>query len=205
MKKTTLVGILAVSVSSFAVAEGNFTGFSVGTELSSTKHTFEIPGFGVSANSSNKASIGVFGQYGFDFAGDFVGIGEIKLRTGGSKASSKTCYETTRYGAACFGTPISKETFNIGIAYLQGYRVADSILPYIKIGGEISSFDLGKKVSQYTEGSSLFGVAYGAGIKYALTENVEAGVEYTQTRLRNVESDIKAKVNKIALNVAYRF
>ncbi|OOF54875.1 porin family protein [Rodentibacter genomosp. 2] len=192
MKKTTLVGILAVSVSSFAVAEGNFTGFAVGIELSSTKHTFEIPGFGVSANSSNKASIGVFGQYGFDFAKDFVGIGEVKLRTGGSETSNA-------------GSSVSKETFNIGIAYLQGYRVTDSILPYVKIGAEISSFDLGEEVSRYVEGSNLFGVAYGAGVKFALTNNLEAGVEYTQTRLRNVESDIKAKVNKIALNVAYRF
>ncbi|OOF65634.1 porin family protein [Rodentibacter sp. Ppn85] len=192
MKKTILVGILAVSVSGFAVAEGNFTGFAVGTELSSTKHTFEIPDLGINANSSNKASIGVFGRYGFDFKKDFVGIGEIKLRTGGSETSDED-------------GSISKEKFNVGIAYLQGYRVTDNILPYVKIGAEVSSFDFGEEVSQYVEGSNLFGVAYGAGVKFTLSENLEAGVEYTQTRLRNVESDIKAKVNKIALNVAYRF
>lgn len=201
MKKVALLGVIALSITSSVMAD-NFTGFALGAEVGSGKHNFQILNEDFEVSGSKAKNLSVFARYGFDFAGNFVGMPEIKLGTGGSKTQNK------------WGETVSKEKYNFSIAYLQGYRITDSILPYVKIGAKISSFDVNEEAIQRAigsyrrveiEGSSLFGVTYGGGVKFAFNENVELGIEYTKTKLRNINSDVKAQSNNIGFNVAYRF
>lgn len=215
--KKTLLSLLFVASCQTAMANEHFTGGFLGGELSSTKQSFSIPyselGYSsyydryqgnYTADSSRSTGIGIFGGYSFDFAGDFVGAVEGTLRSGGATTKDKN------------GERVTKELFNVGVAYLQGYRI-NNVLPYVKVGVEASGFDLkdlpisSSSYSQQTEDSfAAWGIGYGAGVRYAFNENIESGLEYRKVNLRGNASSVndgkvKIKSNSTALKVAYRF
>lgn len=205
MKKTMLATALLLGLVGTSNANENFTGWYVGGELSSTKHSFSVPyselGYSsingkFSTNGSRAFGIGVFGGYGFDFLGDFVGQAELKLRTGGSSTKNE------------LGETVSKEVLHLSLAYLQGYRI-NNIMPYIKIGVGGSSFDMNEDAIPMTSDRTLvnsgaLGFGYGVGVKYAFNPNLEAGVEYYKASLSG-ENSLKFKTDIFSLGVNYRF
>lgn len=205
MKKIAIASVLLSGLVHSAFAQETFTGWYVGGELSSTKHSFSVPyselGYSsttgnFSTNGSQSVGIGVLGGYGFDFLGDFVGQAELKLRTGGSSTKN------------AWGETVSKEDFQLSLSYLQGYRI-NNFLPYVKVGVVGSSFSMNENAIPMTSDRTLVnsgarGFGYGVGVKYAISDNLEAGVEYYKANL-SAENSIKFKTNTASANLSYRF
>lgn len=199
-KKTILLALLCSSYP--AIAYNDFTGNSLGITLEHTTHDLSIPsdyvygGTDFNVNSASKGiSVGLLYSYGFDFAGDFIGQIEGKIRTGGSTTKNKV------------GEQVSKEKFHSSISYLQGYRI-DQILPYIKAGLAVSTYQMNKNAiptRSYVEvqDGGAIGFGYGAGVKYGVDDNFILGIEYYQTDLRSGESKFKTK--SLSLTGLYSF
>lgn len=204
MKKIAIAALFSLGLANMASASDNFTGWFVGGEINSTKQEFSIPyselGYhqiqgNLTATSSRQLGIAILGGYGFDFAGDFVGQIEGKIRSGGTKTKA-------------YGETVSKEDFSMSVAYLQGYRISPQMLPYIKVGVSGSSFTMNNDItanSNYKfEDSGAVGIGYGLGFKYAITPDVELGVEYYKANLK-AKNNIKFKSDTVAVNAVYRF
>lgn len=195
---------ICLSVPAFAKAT-SFTGFYLGGEVTTTKHTFSVPyselgyssiGGNFTANGSNGTRFGVKTGYGFNLgATDFVGQAEASLAFSNAETKSE------------LGT-VTKEQFTTSIAYLQGYRLAGSFLPYVKVSLNVSSFDVNNDAvygnRAVIENSGAYGFGLGAGMKYAATPNFDIGIEYHKADLRG-KNDIKIKTNNVALSGVYHF
>lgn len=148
--------------------------------------TFTGVGVGVDLTSAKYKVNGVKGKqstgpalvadYGIDYGNNFVGIPQVKAKIGSTKV---------RGGV--------KQKTKYTLAYQQGYRVSSDLLPYAKV-----------EVTQSKVGTANYrGYGYGAGVKYALSNNVEVGGEYTRTNLK--KNGNKLKGNEFTANVGYRF
>lgn len=199
MKKITL-GLFALAVATSANAKGNFEGWFVGAEINSTKHSLELDYVpynyyynrdDIPTSSNKKTGFAILGGYGFSFgSSDFVGQIETKYRTGGTTFSKD-------------GHEFLKEKSVFQISYLQGYRLANNFLPYIKVTGAVHSFQ-GDGIAFNNDGGT-FGGGAGIGLKYSVNENLEVGAEYLHIQLRDVGNDVKLKTNTIGLSASYRF
>lgn len=115
-------------------------------------------------------------DYGFDQGNELVGLVEGKAKLGSTKI---------------FNDTKQKSQFSLG--YKQGYRIAD-VMPYAKINYNVSKVgDIG----------SFKGFGYGAGVKYAVSSNIEVGAEYTRENLKRKGDKLKG--NAFAGSVGYRF
>ena len=86
----------------------------------------------------------------------------------------------------------------IYVSYVQGYRLTDNALAYGKVGYHYGRFDnLGAKRN------NMNGLGYGVGAKYAVTQNVEVGAEWEQTRYK--KDNLKVHNNSYMATVGYRF
>jgi len=94
-----------------------------------------------------------------------------------------------------------KEGFSSSISYLQGYKITDAIMPYAKVSYDLVYFNTEEN---HISSGFAHGVGFGGGVKFAVSEHLELGVEYTRMNLEG-DSDIKIKGDNIALNLGYRF
>ena len=116
-------------------------------------------------------------DYGMDYGHNLVGLVEGKAKLGSSKI---------------FNDVKQKTQFSAG--YLQGYRVLPDLLPYAKLNYSVSKVgDIG----------SFKGFGYGAGVKYAVSNDIEIGAEYLRSNLKH--SGTKLKGNAFSASAAYRF
>lgn len=198
MKKITL-GLLALALASGVNAKGNFEGWYLGADIHSTSlsltelsypysyHYTDIKG---NEKGNKKTGVSISGGFGWSYGSSNIMTQiETKYRTGGSTISAN-------------GYDLIKEDGGFSLSWLQGYRVAEKFLPYIKIGGAVHNM---KGDGVIFNDGGVFGITYGAGLKYAVTENIETGVEFTQTQLRDVDSYVKFKANTLNFGVSYRF
>ncbi|OZN24460.1 hypothetical protein CFY87_08280 [Actinobacillus seminis] len=186
------------STSAIAAEKSAFTGFYFGGELSSVKQEFSVPYSELGyvqegkfiANGSRGTRFGVVTGYGFDMGGNFVGLGEAGISVSNVK------------------TKVTKEQFATSLAYLQGYRIANKVLPYVKVSVNASSFDINNEAipSHYAviENSGAFGFGIGGGIRANLSDNFDVGIEYNQYTLKG-KDDIKIKTKSVALTAVYHF
>lgn len=184
--KKLLATTLLLAVPFAASATGNFTGWHVGGELNTVKYTMhgEMQG-----HSSQGAGIAVLGGYGFDFGHNFIGIVEAKVKAGNAKITDEN-------------NEVLKEKYQVSVAYLQGYRINDNILPYIKVGASASYLD---HSNDGYENNGIRGFDYGAGVKYAVNENISVGVDFTRHNLHGQDNEIKFRGNQFGFNVTYHF
>lgn len=201
--KKTIFALLALGAVGSASANTTFTGWFVGAEVNTTKHKFSVPKSSVyagnsgeySAKGSHKAGVAVVGGYSFQYGNsDFVGQVEGKIRTGGSKSKLD-------------GQAVSKEKYGASITYVQGYRL-NNVMPYLKVSANNSAFTTNDDVLCATncriDNQAARGIGYGAGVKYAIDQNVEVGAEYHRANLKGRQG-IKLKTETISANAAYRF
>ncbi len=148
--------------------------------------TFTGIGVGVDVTSAKYKINGVKGKqstgpaivadYGIDYGNNWVGIPQVKAKIGSTKV---------RGGV--------KQKTKYTLAYQQGYRVGSDLLPYAKV-----------EVAQSKVGTANYrGYGYGAGVKYAVSNNIEVGGEYTRTNLK--KNGNKLKGNEFTANIGYRF
>lgn len=193
--KKIILGLFTLAIATGANAQDNFEGWFVGAEVHQTKLALtEILDTKIGDTKGNKKTgLGVSGGFGWSYgSSNLITQIEAKYRTGGSSISSSS-------GEHDF----VKENSSFSVSWLQGYRVADKFLPYIKVGGAAHSLQGDGEV--FNTDGGVFGGTYGVGLKYAVTENIETGAEYTQTQLRDFNNDVKFKVNTLNLGVSYRF
>lgn len=160
--------------------------FSAAASAAPVGHTFTGVGVGVDVTSAKYKINGAKGKqatgpalvvdYGVDMGNNFVGIGQMKAKIGKTKVLGN-----------------AKQKTKYTVAYQQGYRVGSDLLPYVKVEG-----------AQSKVGNRNFrGYGYGAGAKYALSNDVEVGAEYTRVNLK--KSGVKLRGNEFTANVGYRF
>jgi opacity protein-like surface antigen len=181
---TTFIVGSAVSATTLAAPAGQtFVGPSIGLQVNSEKYSVGD----TDADFKHFSSFNLIGDYGFDFGNDFVGLvqGSVQLGKSNKVASDDS------------GTLKRKNNFMIG--YAQGYRILPSLLPYIKL-----DYNFGKtKWSDTGDNFKVKGFGYGLGTKFAISQNVELGVEYMRHHLKADGDSFKS--NTFSFLVSYRF
>lgn len=188
MKKTILALSVLASATAMAAPVGQtFTGLGVGLDLTTTKYK----------NADKRATgVGVVVDYGFDYGNNLVGLVEGKVKLNSSKLVDR---KEDGYSWQV------KENARVSVSYLQGYRVLPDLLPYVKVGYTVTKI----KGEGKSENSSVSisdtasGFNYGLGVKYAVSSNVEMGVEYVRHSAKF--NGVNEKANTFGANVTYRF
>ena len=200
MKKTVLALALSLPmlISTNVFANNNdpydfndkFKGWFIGGEVNTARfNKFKIYNQNIDIPKvSRGVGINVIGGFGFSF-GNSNFIGHIQERVGFGNASLEG------YGEKL------KEGFSSSISYLQGYNITDAIMPYAKVSYDLVYFNTEEN---HISSGFAHGVGFGGGVKFAVSEHLELGVEYTRMNLEG-DSDIKIKGDNIALNLGYRF
>ncbi len=201
MKKISIAATVLLScMASGAMAQDTFTGFFMGGEVHHSKHSYDgmlsSTAQRETQKKSGKIGFGLLGGYGFNFGdSNFVGQTEVKLRTGGSKITSNNKL-------------LSKEKFSFSVGYLQGYRISNNFMPYLKVSLNRHDYDVDTtKIcdSCKIKGSGVIGFGTAVGVKYAVTDKFDVGVEYQKVFLRNIEGDIRFKPQSLSLSASYYF
>lgn len=149
--------------------------------------TFNGVGVGIDLTTIKYKSAGLEGKqatganlvvdYAIDYGDNFIGIAEAKAKLGSSKIFNDT-----------------KQKSQYSLGYEQGYRVLPDLLPYVKVNYSLSKVgDVG----------TFKGFGYGLGTKYAVSNDIEVGVEYLRSNLKY--SGTKLKGNAFSASAAYRF
>lgn len=126
-----------------------------------------------------KQAIGI--NFTLDYATDY-GRNLIGIIDGKAKLGSSNIFHDIK----------QKSQYSIG--YAQGYRLLPDILPYVKLHYSIS------KISDF---GSFKGIGYAIGVKYAISNDIEVGLEYSENNLKR--NGTKLKGNAIGTNLSYRF
>ena len=197
MKKTVYIALLSASclITNSVLAnndyydyERNFSGWLVGAETNVSKYDLKHYS---NMNSKSGMGLSVIGAYGFEF-GDSNFIGQLQERIGFGTSSIKDNDNGGRL----------KEKFSTGFSYLQGYRFANTLMPYVKLSYDFVYFDTDQ--ISWLEGHGAHGVGLGGGLKYTVTDDIEFGVEYTRQNIKG-SRDVKLKGDNVAVNLSYRF
>ncbi|MDH2998799.1 hypothetical protein A1D22_02880 [Pasteurellaceae bacterium LFhippo2] len=173
MKKLTLVALATLFSASAFAAPVGQTFTGVGAGVDLT--TVKYKSAGLQGKQATGASVIV--DYGMDYGNNLVGIVEGKVKAG----STKIFHDT-------------KQKSQYSVAYEQGYRVLPDLLPYAKVDYSVS------KVSNV---GTVQGFGIGAGAKYAVSNDVEVGVQYMRSNLRG--HGTKLNGNGYSATAAYRF
>lgn len=178
MKKTLLTALLLGSAAAATAApNGSFTGAAV--EVGAGLSRADIKNSGL--KEKNKADAVVRGGYNAQLGqSNWISGAEVSVKPLHRKVTADV-----------------KQKIDAGVSYVQGYRVADDVLAYGKVGYHYGKFDTpaGK--------TNMNGVGYGLGAKYAVMPNVEVGAEWEQTRYKKDEA--KVNNNSYMATVGYRF
>ncbi|MEG9544420.1 porin family protein [Mannheimia sp. HC-2023] len=160
--------------------------FSANLFAAPVGNTFTGVGVGVDVTTTKYNVDGVKGKdstgpvlvvdYGIDQGNNFVGVVQGKAKVGSTKVFSDV-----------------KQKNKYTVAYQQGYRVGSDLLPYVKV--DASSTKVGNETYR--------GFGLGAGVKYAVSSDVELTAEYTRDNLKR--SGTKLRGNSFTANATYRF
>lgn len=186
--KKALLTVLFLGVAAAASAEtglntnGTFTGGAVELGVGASKTTVKD----ANLDEKTKADMAIRGNYNTQF-GDSNWIGGAELAV---KPLHRTIADTPE-GAV-------KQKSDVGLSYIQGYRVTNDAMLYGKVG-----YHYGKFEDVDGENVHMNGVGYGLGAKYQVAPNVEVGAEWEQTRYK--KDDTKLHNNSYMATVGYRF
>ncbi|KMK51904.1 membrane protein [[Actinobacillus] muris] len=173
MKKLTLAVFTLLASNAVLAAPVGETFSGLGVGVDLT--TVKYKSAGLEGKQATGANLVV--DYGMDYGDQLVGVVEAKAKLGSTKIFNDV-----------------KQKSQFSVAYEQGYRVLPDLMPYAKVNYSLSKVgDIG----------SFKGIGYGAGAKYAVSNDIELGVEYLRSHLKH--SGTKLKGNAFSTNVSYRF
>ena len=173
MKKVTLIALAGIVSSSAFAAPVGDTFTGAGVGVDLTTVKYKSAGY----QGKQATGTNLIVDYGFDQGNGLVGLVEGKAKLGSTKVFNDV-----------------KQKSQYGVAYEQGYRVLPDLLPYAKVDYNISKVgDIG----------SFKGFGYGAGMKYAVSNDIELGVQYMRSNLKH--DGTKLKGNAYSATAAYRF
>lgn len=185
MKKSLLTVLLLGATAAASAAPGlNTVGSFTGPAVEAAAGVSKADVKNVNLNEDNEFDAAVRGSYNAQL-GDSNWIS-------GVEASLKPVHRTI--GETAFGDV--KQKADASVSYVQGYRVANDLMAYGKVGYHYGKFN--GAVDDH-----MNGVGYGAGLKYAVAPNVEVGGEWEQTRFK--KDDVKVNNNAFMATVGYRF
>lgn len=196
--------------------EATFTGGFLGGEINANKQDFSIPyselGYtrdgNLKAKSSSKTGLALLGGYGFDLGNNFIGTLEGKISITGTKVQAEG--DCTYYSYCSNEGTVSREYLNISMGYLQGYNIADTVMPYAKVSLNSAILDVTdlpyntSSVAKQSDVTGVYGFGYGFGAKLSLTPDLELGAEWLKTSMRGSNS-LKVRNKTTGMNLNYKF
>ncbi|WP_439238655.1 outer membrane beta-barrel protein [Lonepinella sp. BR2919] len=193
LKKLALLTAL-LGASNIALADNSdpYQGWFVGGGLNTSK--FDVSNdTGFSTSGSYAVGFEILGGYSFTFYDKFVGQAEAKLRISHSKSGID-------------GVDLFKEKYSTSLAYLQGYKVTEQFVPYVKLGIDVAQIDSDASIDRYIDGDTTSRFIYGIGAKYALNSHSVIGVEYTFADAPHQRTnELVAESNTFSLTYSYHF
>jgi outer membrane immunogenic protein len=209
MKKLPPLLLLVLALPVFADYNwtGPYLGLTAGVNRIETRNT--IPGYRPSVTpdiTSTNFAGGFKAGYNYQFNSKFLlGIEGNIIFTPGSKSDSLTGGDNSeRYSV--------KQDHVINVIAKAGYAF-DKLLPYIKAGYSNTRLsDL--NYTYWTEGakkSNHSGYILGAGLDYALKENIILGVDYSYTNYKDKSfvyggpNTLEPETNSLLGSVSYKF
>ncbi|WP_416191672.1 outer membrane protein [Neisseria sp. CCUG12390] len=186
MKKTLLTTLILTAAAAATAAplnqNGTFTGPAVEIGAGATKSDVK----NTNLNEDYEGDVAIRGSHTAQFGNsNWIGGAEIAV---------KPLHRTVATGTA----GDVKQKVDASVSYIQGYRLTDDVMAYGKVG-----YHYGKFKGPDDGSRNMNGVGYGAGVKYAVTPNVEVGAEWEQTRFK--KDDSKIHNNGFMATAAYRF
>lgn len=185
MKKLALIALTAATVSpAFA---GNFTGFGVGVEADFNKN--DVAYAGSTYTGKNDVGANVVGSYGIAHGNNLVSTVDAKAALGKVDIVDST---TTKIQ--------QKQAYSVG--YSLGYTgLHADLMPYAKVNYNLAQLESGGLKENVT------GFGWGVGAKYAFAPNLEANVEYIDSKLDKTVQGAKLERDghNVSAGITYRF
>lgn len=187
MKKIAIIALTSATLASPAFA-GNFAGFGLGAEANIANHDVKVNQ--TTLTGDNQVGANIVASYGFKHPQNLVSTVDAKVGVGGIDIVDSKGVKIEQ-----------KQSYSVG--YALGYTgLHDNFMPYAKVNYNVAKLE-SSLVGINTGDETVQGIGWGVGAKYKFTPNVEAGVEYMQSKLDkdNVERD----GHDINIGLTYRF
>lgn len=190
MKKLSMFAIAALCTA--PVFAANFTGFGVGVEADFHKHDVSSAGTKYSADRNTGANL--VGSYGIGHGYDLVSTVDAKVGLGGVDLVNQNNVKVEQ-----------KQSYSVG--YSLGYTgLHPNLMPYAKVNYNVAKLE--NTTGGVNNGDvNVKGFGWGVGAKYKFTPNIEAGVEYIDSKLDRSSNGVKTERDgqNVSLGVTYRF
>jgi opacity protein-like surface antigen len=204
MKRQFALCMLCLMASpTFAADKNGFSGFSVGFAAGGMHNSVDYSGY-IEGNSSSKNDyLGALNAgYGFAFGDSMV------LSVGASYVLGKSEFGETRYlDGAQSGVVKGKYKDHWSVYVAPGYRFAPDWLAY----GKLAYHEMKSEYSDSLVGSGEsrhHGIGYGAGVGYALSQNIDLNAEVQHVEFSRAHfalSSGKPAVTQYTVGINYRF
>lgn len=191
MKKIALIALTSATLASPAFA-GNFAGFGLGVEASINKH--DVSESNIKLAGDNEVGANLVGSYGFVHPNNLVSTIDAKIGLGATDIVDSNNIKVEQ-----------KQSYSVG--YALGYTgLHENFMPYAKVNYNVAKLE--GTVNGVNNGDvNVKGFGWGVGAKYKFTPNIEAGVEYIDSKLDRSADRIKTERDghNINLGLTYRF
>lgn len=191
MKKTALIALTSVAFAS-PVFAANFEGLGLGVEASVNKH--DVTEGSTRISGDNKTGANLVGSYGFKHPYDLVSTVDAKIGLGSVDIAQADNTKVEQ-----------KQSYSVG--YSLGYTgLNENFMPYAKVNYNFAKLE-GIENGVNNGDVNVNGFGWGVGAKYKFTPNVEAGVEYIDSKLDRSKDGIKTERDghNVNVGVTYRF
>lgn len=191
MKKTALIALTSVAFAS-PVFAADFAGLGLGVEASINKH--DVSEDNTTISGDNKTGANLVGSYGFKHPYNLVSTVDAKIGLGKVDIAEGNGIKVEQ-----------KQSYSVG--YALGYTgLHENFMPYAKVNYNFAKLE-GVENGVGNGDINVNGFGWGVGAKYKFTPNIEAGVEYIDSKLDRSKDGIKTERDGHNINVGltYRF
>lgn len=187
MKKLSLIAIATVAtLATSSVFANNFAGAGIGVEASINSHDVKIAN--TTYQGDNETGANLVLSYGIAHQANLVSTVDAKVALGSTDIVDKNNDKIDQ-----------KQAYSVG--YALGYTgLHDNFMPYAKVNYNAAKLEGQGNLSGK---ETLHGIGWGVGAKYKFTPNIEAGVEYIDSKIDRKDTELDG--HNVNVGLTYRF